>query len=503
MKVAKRFLNLCNRKNCIGLLFFFTTSLMVTPFTQATIIESNIPDVGQRSHSSLSIETEAILGQGVMQQLRASEQLVQDLVVDEYLKGLSQRLTTALESLDYRLDYKLKFFGFESHVLNAFAFLGGHVAVHTGLILALQNEAELASVLSHETAHIVQRHLARIVTTNKKMMPLTYAQLLGALVIGALGSPEAGSHLVKAVMGVHAQRLINYTRDHEQEADRIGIQILAKAGFDPKSFPEVFRILSQKTRFNETPPEYLLTHPVHESRIADSTNRLKHLKYEPKASEDPLFFQLVRARIAVETQESPKQRLKRFSEIMAKSQEKNKTPMEYAFALALAKNKQFSDAEKIIVTLEERHPESWIFPLSRAELNIEDGKFEEAITLLKPLFEKYPRLHPVVMKYTEALLGMNQTILAEQILSKHRKMHPDDSQVLQQLVKSYSQLQRTVPLHLTQATWLCSRGEFDAALKQLDFALDHTKSGSASWRQLMAEKDKVTTIKEQQKNTKI
>jgi predicted Zn-dependent protease len=483
-------------------LLFFVCSIIITPGTHSTIIESNVPDLGQRSHLSLSIETEAILGQAVMQQLRASDQLVQDLVVDEYLQGLSRKLSRALEKLDLHLDYQLKFFGFESSVLNAFAFLGGHIAVHTGLILALENEAELAAVLSHETAHIVQRHLARIVTDNKKMMPLTYAQLLGALLIGALGSPEAGSHIAQAAMGAHAQRLINYTREHEKEADRIGIQIMAKAGFDPKSFPEVFRILSQKTRFNEAPPEYLLTHPVHEARIADSTNRLKQLQYEPIPS-DPLFFQLVRARIAVESHENVKQGLKRFKEMLDKHQNQDNEAYVYAYALSLGKNKQYEEAEKMILALEEKHPEVWVFPLSRAELNIESGHYDAAIAILKPLFDKHSRLHPIVVKYTEALLAANQTAAAEQILSKHRKSHPNDSQVLQQLVKSYSVLKRPVQLHQTQAAWLCSRGEFDAALKQLDFALDYTKAGSAQRRQIMAEKEKVLANKTQQKNTKV
>lgn len=490
------------KKSHIALILFFASCSIITPFSRATIIESNIPDVGQRSHLSLSAETEAILGQSVMQQLRASEQLVQDLVVDEYLNGLSVRLVNALEGLGYHLDFKLKFFGFESEVLNAFAFLGGHVAVHTGLILALENEAELAAVLSHETAHIVQRHLARIVTDNKRMMPLTYAELLAALVIGALGSPEAGSHLARAVMGMHTQRLINYTRDHEQEADRIGIQIMAKAGFDPKAFPEVFRILSQKTRYNEKPPEYLLTHPVHESRIADSTNRLKHLHFEQKPC-DPLFFQLVRARIAAESQETSKQRLKRFRDIRAKNQQQNHVALEYAFALALGKNKQYQEAEEILLSLEEQKPMVWVFPLSRAELMMEAGNFNEAVVLLKPLFEQNSRLHPVVVKYTEALLALKEASLAEQILSKHRKLYPNDSQILQQLVKSYSLLKRPVDQHQTQATWLSSRGEFDAALKQLDFALDYTKAGSSQWKQLMQAKDKISAIKDQQKSTKI
>lgn len=482
--------------------FLLILSSLTFPFAKATIIESNIPDIGQRSDMILSATTEETLGQGVMHQLRASELLVQDPVVDVYLNTLSQKLSDSLESLGYRLDYKLKFFGFESDVLNAFAFLGGHVAVHTGLILALENEAELAAVLSHETAHIVQRHLARIVTSNKRMMPLTYAELLGAILVGALGSPEAGSHLATAVMGAHTQRLINYTRDHEQEADRIGIQILAKAGFDPKAFPEVFRILSQKSRFNEKPPEYLLTHPVHESRIADSVNRIKDLHYERKPS-DELFFQLVRARISAESLETPKQRLKRLANVIEKNKNEDKTVLKYAWALALIKNKEFADAEKLLKTLEDEHPGVWVLTLSRGELCLEEGKPAEAITILKPLWEAQPRLHPVVLKYTEALIANKEANLAEPILSKQRRQHPNDSQLLQQLVQCYRHLKRPIALHQTQGAWHCARGEFPAALKQLDFAIEYAKPESTTWKQIMMEKEKILAIQDKQKRTKL
>lgn len=490
------------KKNMVLLLILMMTCSMTSSWTRATIIESNIPDLGQRSHLALTIETEEILGQGAMQQLRASDQLVQDTVVDEYLNNLSQKLTKALNSLDYRLDYKLKIFGFESDVLNAFAFLGGHVAVHTGLILALENEAELAAVLSHETAHIAQRHLARIFTNNKKLTTLTYAELLAAILIGALGSPEAGSHLAKAVMGGHLQQLINYTRDHEQEADRIGIQILAKAGFDPKAFPEVFRILSLKTRYNEKPPEYLLTHPVHESRIADCTNRLKHLAYEPKPS-DNLFFQLVRARIEAENAETPKQRLKRIGDKMARNQYPDRTIADYTYALALVKNKQFAQAAPILFQLEQQFPEVWIFSLSRAELELEANNFENAVSLLQPLFEKHRHLHPVVLKYTEALLATHQAELAEQILNQHRKAYPNDTQVLQRLAKTYSQLKKPILLHQTQGNWHSLRGEFVEALHQFDIALEYTEPGSKINKQVLAEKNKIIALRDLQKKTKI
>jgi len=466
-----------------------------------TIIESNIPDIGQRSAMTLSADTEEFLGAGLMQQLNASELITQDWVVNEYLTTLSQKLSLATQQLNYKLDYKLDIFGVNSKELNAFAFFGGHIAVHCGLILALQTESELAAVLSHETAHIAQRHLARIFTTNKKMMPLTYAEILGALVIGALGSPEAGSHLVTAALGSHVQRLINYTREHEQEADRIGIQILTKAGFDPNAFPLVFRVLSQSTRYNDKPPEYLLTHPVFESRIADCTNRAERIPYQQ--APDSLFFHLVRARIEVDFETNTKQLVAKIEERLKDGRYQNKIALEYEYALALVRNKQFSQGIKQMQELKNSHPDLWIFELSLAECYFESGNMAESVSLLKQLYTVYPTQGSIALSYAEALLQTKQAKVSEQVLLKFKKKNPHNPTVLQMLVRTYSQLKRPTAVHQTQAEWHYSRGEYKEAFHQLDIALEHTPAESRTAQEIRIRKEEIEAIATLQKKVKM
>ena len=127
----------------------------------------------------------------------------------------------------------------ENKTLNAFAFFGGHIAIHSGLFLYTQNESELASVLAHEIAHLTQRHLARAMEDRARQTPLTIAALVGSLMLG-LASPQAGIAAAQATTAARAQASINYTRDNEKEADRIGVETLNRAGFDVHSMPKFF-----------------------------------------------------------------------------------------------------------------------------------------------------------------------------------------------------------------------------------------------------------------------
>jgi len=185
------------------------------------IEEINLPPVQERSVDALGLKNEKLMGELIMQKIHGSGFYVSDPVVNQYLQQLAVRLGHHAHARDF----KLHFFGVQSDDLNAFAFFGGHVAFHTGLISAVDSESEVAAVLAHETSHITQRHLARMLNNSQKMMPLTFIELLAAAAIGAATSPEAGMHLATAALAGHVQQMINFTREHEKEADRIGIPV--------------------------------------------------------------------------------------------------------------------------------------------------------------------------------------------------------------------------------------------------------------------------------------
>jgi len=458
----------------IGLFFYSSTQGEIQ-------ITSNVPDIGQRTQLILSAETERILGQGIMRKIRGSDEVITDLIVNDYLEILRKKLEAAAPGLDF----KLHVFALNSPEPNAFAFFGGHIAVHRGLIQLLDNENELVAVLAHETAHIAQRHLARIVTNHKKLMPLTFVELMGAFAMSILGGvPEAGNPLAIAVLAGHTQQLINFTREHEQEADRMGMYILKKAGFNPRALPTVFQTLNSKTRYQERPPEYLLTHPLFESRIADCMNRLEKTADHPTPSS--LFFHLVRARLEVMAAHRIKQHLQRMRNQQASDQAHNRIAARYAYALALAKNRQYAEASSILEALP--HPntraENWIFILSLAETEADAGNSAAALSRLKPLILEYPNRYPIILKYAEILLQTQQSQLAEQILTTRIPEYRTNPEVLQLLVRAYSMLNRPVILHETQAEWHFVRGEFKEAFQQLDIAKEHASQDALALRKI-------------------
>lgn len=450
-----------------------------------TPIQSNIPDIGQSGAWLIDSTQEKIMGGIMMQQINAADYVTSDTVVNEYLRILSERIQASAPPIDF----KLRFFCVESSVLNAFAFFGGYVAVHSGLILAAETESELAAVLAHETAHITQRHLARILTNNKKMMPITAAEIIGALALGIFGgSPEAGMHLATAALGSHVQNLIHYTRLHEQEADRMGIQILAKAGFNPHGMSSMFKRLNNKTQYQIKPPEYFQTHPMFEERIADASNRADKMNYQPKP--DSLFFHLVRARILAGSQDSPKKRVQRISKQLQMDPPGNKTPLEYALALSQAKNRQYPQAEELMQKLVERHPEEWLFKFSQGEIAREKNDFKAALEIFKKLMETYPQNYAISFAYVDTLLDNKQALQAKSLITKLKKEHTEDPFLIQLLAKTYSQLGKKSEVHQMQAEWHTLRGEFKEAFQQLDLALEYVDKQS----------HRATIIKDKKKN---
>src|SRR5947209_11065319 len=176
-----------------------------------------------------------------------------------------------------------EFFGVADPTINAFALPGGYIGINTGLILLTQNESELAAVLAHEISHVTQHHLTRAAAGQQRS--LLYA--LGALALGIAAarsnSASSGQMASAGIMGAQAiaiQSQINYTREHEYEADRIGFQRLDAAGFDVYAAATVMERLQKSTRFaDSTAPNYLRDHPVTYERIAEAQARAQGKPY--------------------------------------------------------------------------------------------------------------------------------------------------------------------------------------------------------------------------------
>ena len=256
----------------------------------------NLPDFGSPADSVLSKSREMQLGRGVMLQLRNAGAIIDDPQITEYLRLLGSQLGQHANDGDFSFE----FFVVGENTINAFAMPGGFIGVNAGLILASDNESELAGVVAHEVSHVTQRHIARSLYDSQKTSIMSVAAMLAAILLGAAGdvSGQALGGLVTGAQSAAIQRQINFTRSHEYEADRIGMDVLARAGFDPNGMASFFEKLSRRTSASaQVVPEMLRTHPVSTGRISEARGRARQLAAVNHA--DSIGYGLAKARLRV------------------------------------------------------------------------------------------------------------------------------------------------------------------------------------------------------------
>ena len=261
--------------------------LAATQCLMPAAAQSPLPALGDGAEMSSSAERR--LGDRIARELYRSPEYVDDAVLDEYVRGIWRRLMDAARQrgelppeLDERYAWDLLLIRDRS--VNAFALPGGYMGVHLGLIAAVASEDELASVLAHELSHITQRHIARIIGRQSNQAPW----LLGAMILGALAAgsnPGAAGAVIVGGQAAAVQGQLNFSRDMEREADRVGYGVMKQAGFDPHGFVSMFEKLQQANRFNDTGAfPYLRSHPLTTERIADMQARQQLLPPSPPAA---------------------------------------------------------------------------------------------------------------------------------------------------------------------------------------------------------------------------
>ena len=396
------------KNKCIIICFivFFGLALQVTYLTAQ---ENNLPDMGSPADAVLSKTEEAKIGRAIMQQIRASGTFVEDPQVNEYINEIGHRLSAQANSGEY----KFSFFVINDNSINAFALPGGYIGVHTGLLLATRNEDELASVLAHEIAHVTQRHIARAVHAGQRQSILSTAIMLGAIIAGAAG---AGSDAVQGAMavaqGAQAQQQINFTRANEYEADRIGISALAQAGFNPHGMASFFEVISKKTALSASKiPEFLKTHPITSARISEARNRAK--AYSNRMPQDTHNYGITKSRLLVSSQRTIEDAIDLFETQNYQNQSDEK---KYGRALAYQRAGQHKKANQIFEELLNRDHKIIAYHIGLAESQLNLELINEAKDTFDRAMELFPRNIPLVIHYAEALLRLNNALLAHEIL---------------------------------------------------------------------------------------
>ncbi|GLT16698.1 putative beta-barrel assembly-enhancing protease [Vibrio zhanjiangensis] len=464
---------------------------------QSSVYANNIdlPDIGTTASSTLTIDQELQYGDAYMRMLRNSQPIVSDPVINEYIDSLGHQLVA--NANDVKTPFT--FFMIRDRNINAFAFFGGYVALHSGLFLHAKTESELASVIAHEISHVTQRHLARSMEDQARRSPATLAALAGSLLL-AIAAPEAGIAAITATTAGNIQGQINYTRSNEKEADRFGIETLAKAGFDVNAMPRFFSRLADEYRYASTPPPMLLTHPLPEDRITDSRARARN--YPEKKVTPSIDYNLARARVVARYADiNAESALDWFARTEKKAPAEIKPSFQYGRALVYLDNNQLDKAETILQALLKQQPHNNFYLDAMTDLYLAKGEAPKAEAMLSNALKAKPNNSVLTINYANVLMKQDKNEEAVRILQRYTHDNPNDINGWHLLSEANIHLGRSDEDLASRAEILALKANWNKAIQYYTQAGQIAELGSleqarydARIDQLMAERDRFMAL---------
>lgn len=453
----------------------------------------NLPDLGEVSQASFSPQLERQVGEAIVRDIRLDRDFLNDAEVSDYINRIGYRLTAA--SPGNRQDFE--FFVVRDDTLNAFALPGGYVGVHTGLITTAQSESELAGVLAHEIAHVTQHHIARMVAQQSNNTLLSIAGLALAI-LAARSNPQVASAATAVTQASSIQSTLNFTRENEREADRVGFQILQDAGFDPRAMASFFDRMSKANRlYDNNAPAYLQTHPLTTERLADIQNRVANLPY--RQVPDSLDFQLVRAKLRAAAG-SAAEAVAWFDTGLKEQKYNSETAQRYGLIAALMRAKNYSRAEQEMARLNSNGaPSHPMIALLAADLKRAQGQHQAALALYLAGLKRFPFHRALGYGYADTLLTLGHYADAAKFLSEQLKSRPHDDRYLELQARAYGGLNKNFLSHRSLAEAYAQRGNLTAAIEQYQIAL---KSGETDFYQLSSAEARLRDLKAQDAETR-
>jgi beta-barrel assembly-enhancing protease len=440
-----------------------------------------LPDLGDNSEATLNLAQERALGQRIMRDIRADRDFIDDAELSTYINNLGGRLVS--NSTTPRDDFE--FFIVRDPTINAFALPGGYVGVHSGLILAAQSESELASVLAHEVTHVTQRHIARLIAGTSNTALLTSLAMIAAVILAARTNSQTAEAAIATSQGLAIQNQLDYTREHEREADRLGLQVLEKSGFDTRGMASFFDRMQKSTRYSETnAPSYLRTHPLTTERIADIQNRIA--KTPNRSVPDGLDFQLARAKLRA-LQSSPHEAMQYFEGNAAE-----KTAAQtYGSAVALLRLREFARAEKELAAAKKLASHPMLDNLG-AQIKRESGDTDAALEMYRTAIQTTPQNRALAYGYIDTLLAAKQNEQALKLVNEKLGRIQDDYRLFELQARSYAALGKKLPQHQAQAEAYVRQEKLQAAIEQLELGI---KTGNGDFYQLSAAESRLKQLK--------
>jgi len=441
-------------------------SLALFSATQQAVEISKIelPDMGDSSGTLITPAEEKEFGEAFFRSLNSQISINQDAEIQQYIQTIGEKLVANSDTPSQ----PFHFFVVLENDINAFAGPGGYIGVNSGLMLITEAESELASVMAHEIAHVTQRHLYRAYEAAGRLSIPTAAATLAAILLGTQ-SPAMGQAALVAIQAGSVQFQIDFTRENEEEADRVGMQTLVGSQFDPRSMPTFFERLQQSSRYyGQNIPEFLRTHPVTASRISDTRGRAE--TYPFKQYTDSLGYQLTKAKIRVLTGTDSAEVLKYFQSGLTQGTTEQRTVARYGMGLIALNSQKFDEAEATFQQLAKEYPNQAQYVAALARTALDSKNYSTALARYKKLTEQFPNNEAIKLEYITSLLKAGNAEQARKnlfLLNPKTQQQPIYSQLLAQV---YSELHQPAESHRYLAEYYYATGQTKEAIQQIRLA---------------------------------
>lgn len=455
-------------KLSLNTLVLILGSLVCTGITNPTWAQE-LPSLGDGASRMVSPQLERRIGEAFLRQLHANLPISEDVLVqyfvEQHMHNLAQhaQMRGSLQSIIV----------VDNPEINAFAAPGGIIGINLGLLLYAQDIHEYSSVVAHEFAHISQRHFARGIEEQQAASVPMLASMIAALLVGAAGGGEAGMAALSAAQAAGQSNQLRFSRARESEADRIGLNTMRRANLDPNAMSRMFERMQSAYRFTSRPPEFLLTHPLSETRISDARNQARDFfSSDPQGASrkwpDQLEYQLVRMRTKHHFSNNAKADVFNYRERL-KAQPADPA-LQYGLALALSKTNEHDQALALMRGLKSKISSRIFYHASLAELLIAAQELDSAQSLLREQLALYPDNFPLAMLYAQALIADEQYVSAESVLESQSKLRPQDTHVWFLLAETAGLASNVTGVHLARAEYFYLHGALHRAIQHLEYA---------------------------------
>ncbi len=428
---------------------------------------NNLPDLGDSSSGFVSQSQEHQLGRIWLRQLRAQANTINDPLTISFVEELIFRLAPHSEVRDHRFEFVV----IDQGELNAFAVPGGIIGINLGIFLHARDEDEVSSILAHELAHLSQRHFARQIENSERQAPIAIASLLASILLIATNNPDAGFAGLIGSQAASIQSQLAYSRDWEREADRTGMKTLVNSGLDPHAMPSMFQQMLAANRYNERPPEFLLTHPITDTRVSDAANRAQafSIKKRTRSFNFLILQQRAQLRYAIPNADQ----LTVFEKALAATNNKHeKDSYRYTLAWIKYNNRQYQQALTYLDAISENNDDQPAIAILKAESLDQLDQANAAITLLQEAYQLRPDSYPIAISLAQLLSKNGQAKAAINDLQRWSERRGTDPIIWNQLAETANQAKDLLLAYRAKSEYFFLNGHKNKALRQLQFAID-------------------------------